>query len=207
MDRAETEFTRLLVAARAGDAAARARMLESVVPRLQAYVRLNAGGLVLSREWSLDVAQSVCGDALSALDAFAGTSEGEFRAWLFKIALNKVRARYRYLTAERRDARKDRPIGAGTSDSDDRQLATVYGEFASTDRPESAVESMDRIEAAMQHLNEEQRDVVTMATLLGLTGPEIAQQLGKTEAAVRKVLSRARAKLAVVIALDVGEGP
>jgi RNA polymerase sigma-70 factor (ECF subfamily) len=156
--------------------------------------------LVLSREWSLDVAQSICVDAIGALDGFKGTSEPQFRSWLFSIALNKIRMRHRFLTAERRDARRE--LGPeGGSDGPD-QLAALYGTISTPSRNLSAMETIDQLEAAMEQLSEEQRLTLTMATVLGLSHREIAEQLGKAEPAVRKTLSRARARLSLLVAMD-----
>ena len=195
-----TDFPGLLRAAQNGDRAARERVLAAVLPRLQAYVRLNATGLVLSREWSLDVAQSICVDALGALKSFEGTSEPQFRSWMFQIALNKIRMRHRFLTAERRDARRDLCLESNSDDTD--QLAKLYGTISTPSRNLSAKETVGQLEAAMEQLSEEQRLTLTMATVLGLTHREIAEQLGKAEPAVRKTLSRARARLSLLVAMD-----
>ena len=201
----EPEFPELLDAARRGEAEARARILDAAVTRLQAYVRLNASGLVLSREWSLDVAQSVCADALGALDGFEGRTEEQFRGWLFRIALNKIRMRHRHWTAGRRDARRERrvPDPAG---SHCHELARSYATACTASRDLSARETIGRFEAALEQLPEEQRQVLTMATLLGLPHRDIAAELGKQEPAVRKTLSRARARLVLLLAMD-GDEP
>ncbi len=204
MDPAPADFPDLIQAARHGDAAAQERLLADALPGLQAYVRLNADGLVLTREWSLDIAQSVCANALSALDGFSGGSESEFRAWLYKIALNKIRTRHRYLTAKRRDARRDQAFATSTRYGDAQCLATVYGKIATPSVNLSTKEAMSHLEAAMDQLSEEQRLVLTMATVLELSHREIAEQLGKQETAVRKTLSRARARLALMMAIDGG---
>jgi len=195
----ETNFPELIDAARHGDAEARARVLAAFVPRLQAYMRLNANGLVLSREWSLDLAQSVCADALGSMEGFGGDTEEQFRAWLYRIALNKIRMRYRHLTAARRDARRE--LGEGVArDADD--LARSYGTVCTPSHNLSAKETVDRIEAAMEQLPEEQRQVLTMASLLEMSHREIAAELGKQEPAVRKTLSRARARLVLLLAME-----
>ena len=200
MDDTPTDFPGLIHAAQQGDSAARDRVLSAALPRLQAYVRLNASGLVLSREWSLDVAQSVCADAMGGLEGFAGKSEGQFRSWLYTIALNKIRMRHRYLTAERRDVRRDRAIETGASDAE--RLAPDYQTVSTPSRNLSAKEAMSQLETAMEQLTEDQRLTLTMATVLKLSHREIAEQLGKEEPAVRKTLSRARARLALLMAID-----
>ncbi|HMQ23672.1 MAG TPA: sigma-70 family RNA polymerase sigma factor, partial [Planctomycetota bacterium] len=83
-------------------------------------------------------------------------------------------------------------------------LATVYGKIATPSVNLSTKEAMSHLEAAMDQLSEEQRLVLTMATVLELSHREIAEQLGKQETAVRKTLSRARARLALMMAIDGG---
>ena len=69
-------------------------------------------------------------------------------------------------------------------------------------RDARAKESLKRLEAAMARLTDEQRLVLTMATVLELSHREIAAELGKQETAVRKTLSRARARLALLMAIE-----
>jgi len=73
---------------------------------------------------------------------------------------------------------------------------------ASTQGMSSAREELARIEEAVQELSEDQRRVLTLANVVGLSHKEIAEQLGKQEPAVRKLLSRARARLLLLLTLD-----
>jgi RNA polymerase sigma factor (sigma-70 family) len=57
-------------------------------------------------------------------------------------------------------------------------------------------EEIEHVERAFDRLEEEQREVITLAHVAGLTRAEIAERLGKSEGAVRTMLSRALADLA-----------
>ncbi len=69
----------------------------------------------------------------------------------------------------------------------------------------SAREEFAIVEAAFDELSDDQRDIVMMSRLLGLSHTEIAQRTGKTEVAVRKSLSRGLARLAAVLAGETGD--
>jgi RNA polymerase sigma-70 factor (ECF subfamily) len=64
-------------------------------------------------------------------------------------------------------------------------------------------EELERVERAFDTLRDEQREVISLAHVVGMSRAEIAAQLGKSEGAVRTMLSRALAELAE--RLDDGE--
>ena len=72
--------------------------------------------------------------------------------------------------------------------------------FSTPSRRAMAVEEIERIESAFERLSADQREVITLAHLVGLSRKEIAEQMGKTEVAVRVLLHRALAKVADVLA-------
>jgi RNA polymerase sigma-70 factor (ECF subfamily) len=57
-----------------------------------------------------------------------------------------------------------------------------------------------RMLAALDTLPEEQREALRLRYLIGLPSKEIAQKLGKTDGAVRVMLSRSLAKLQQLLA-------
>jgi len=60
-----------------------------------------------------------------------------------------------------------------------------------------------RLEAAIDQLPDEQKEVLTLAHLAGLSRAEIGAHMGKTEEAVRALLHRAKARLSIL--MGVGE--
>lgn len=189
-----------VAAARGGDHDARERVVAAVLPELRACVRLNTGRLIRDHESESDIVQSVCRELIEDLHQFAGNAEGQFKRWLFSLALNKIRMRHRFLTAQRRDVRRE--VAPERSSTGDDPVLHSYASFCTPSQHVMAHEEIARIESAVDQLSDEQRQVLTLACIVGLSHQEIAAELGKAETAVRKTLSRARAQLGLLLALE-----
>ncbi len=180
-------------AAIAGDAPAFDSLFARNLPHLHAFLRLKAGGVVTERESISDLAQSVCREVLSDLDSFEYRGEREFRNFLLLQATRKILKRYRYHHREKRDVARE--VSQATTDEDARRLIDCYATILTPSRHAAAREEVDRVEAAMHQLPDEQRDAVAMSRIMGLSYAEIAAQLGKSESAARGLVARGLAKL------------
>jgi len=160
---------------------------------LRAFVRLRMGAEVRGRESASDLVQSVCREVLEKLDAFEYRGEAAFKAWLFTLGLSKVRDRFRRHTAGRRDVRRETPGG---------DYSRVYADLVTPSRHMILREDTGRIEAAFDRLTEEQREVITLARIAGLPHRQIAQRLGKSEEACRKLLQRGLVALSWELSAD-----
>lgn len=103
--------------------------------------------------------------------------ESDFRAWLFTVARNRLIDEVRY--------RDRRPT--------DKALDLTQ-EIAAAD-PDTATASSTQLKQAqileiLSHLTSEQRDVLFLRILAGLTIEETAQVLGKTGGSVKRLQSR-----------------
>lgn len=182
-------------AAAAGERGALEKLLEHHLPALRAYVRLRAGKAVRQHESSSDLVQSVCREVLEHASRFRHPSESAFRRWLFTTALRKILDKRNFHEADKRDAR--RALAGG--DTAQQALMEAYGNIATPSQGAVVHEELERIEAAMDELSEEQREVVTLAHIVGLSRAEIGQQIGKSEGSVRMILHRALSRLAVLL--------
>jgi RNA polymerase sigma-70 factor (ECF subfamily) len=63
-------------------------------------------------------------------------------------------------------------------------------------RHAAAREELARLEAALRALDEDKREVILLSRIVGLTHAGIAAEMGRSELATRKLLSRALAELA-----------
>lgn len=176
-----------------GDRPAIEALLLRFLPRLRAFVRLRIDGALRQRESCSDIVQSACREVLEHAGTYRYQGEEQFRAWLFKAALNKILERRRFLLAQRRDARRD----AGGGDLD---LADLQMELQSPSQMAIAGELAGEMEAAFDRLPEDYREVITLTRIVQLSHAEAAQQMGRSEGAVRMLLSRAL--LAYVAAMD-----
>lgn len=183
----------LMARARAGDRQAREDLLVKHLPSLQAYVRLKAGALVRAKESLTDVAQSVCKEALADLDQVEVRSEGEFRQLLFRMALHKIINKRRYYEAGKRDVHRE-----ANQPRDDAQesLLASYATIATPSQHLSRREAMEELEKAFDELPEDYREAITLYRLCGLDYPQIAEQMNRSEGAVRNLVYRGLARLA-----------
>lgn len=167
------------------------------LPALRAFVRLRMGLELRNREESCDIVQSVAREVLQHEDRFAHGGEDGFRTWLFTTAHRKVVNRLEHWRAEKRNAHREQPIELPDG---------LSGLTASPSQHASAREELTSVEAAFDQLTAEQREVVTMSRLLDMSHAEIATRLERSEVAVRKILSRALAKLAATMAASDSSG-
>jgi len=177
--------------AQQGNRSAVAAVLEDVLPDVRAYVRVNIGTKIRARESASDPVQSIGREVLEDL----GDQPRAFRKWLFSLALNKIRGRNVVMKSQRRDV--DRKVAQRTGFD---ELMTCYSRISTPSRIAQAREGVERVEVAMAKLPDEYREVITKKCILQMSHEEIAEEMDRPEATVRRLLSRARAKLSLLIA-------
>ena len=183
------ELEGLLERASRHDETAVATLLAQHLPALRAFVRLKAGPSLLAKESCSDLAQSVCRDVLENAERFRFGGEAEFRKWLFTTAMRKIADRAEHWRAAKRNPALERD---GLDEEELVGLAHLYTPSAHS----AAREELRRVEDAFTELAPEKQEVILMARLMGLSHAQIAGELGKSEGAVRTMLSRALAELA-----------
>lgn len=174
--------------ARRGDGAALERLVASYLPQLHAFVRVRLGGRVRARESSMDIVQSACRELLTDPSRHEFRGEERFRGWLFTTALNKLREKYRFHGRDRRSPEHEQEL-----DADDLLPAA---HFLTPSVDAIGRETALALDAAMQALSEEHREVITMARIVQLPHAAIAELMGRSEEAVRQLLVRALRRLA-----------
>lgn len=184
-----------------GDRRAVEDLLERYLPDLRAFVRLRAGVALRQRESTSDLVQSTCREILTHRDRFQFPSETAFRRWLLTTAQRKIADRADHHAAEKRANAREERI-ARESGADDERLQASYHRFSTPSHRAQMTDEIASIEKAFDVLTEEQREIVTLAHIAGLSRREIADQMGKSENAVRIILHRALARLAEVVKGD-----
>ena len=164
-------FDDVLAAARANAPWAFRRLFDDMAGAVAGYLRTQGAqdpdGLV----------NEVFLGAFSGLDRFEGREE-QFRSWVFTIA-------HRRLTDDRR-RRGRRPALAEGADVD--ETAQLGG-----DVEEEALRrlSTERVRALADALAPDQRDVVLLRMVGGLTVEQVAEAVGKSPTAVKALQRRA----------------
>lgn len=192
------DSARLAEQAALGNEVALRTLLELHLGDLRAFVRLRAGPELRRREASSDLVQSVCREVLEHGDRFQHPNESAFRRWLFTTALRKIADRADHWHAQKRDVAREEALPSRDK-TGDAALLRCYSSFASPSQVAMAHEEIERVENAFEHLTEEQREVITLAHVVGLSRAEIAAHMQKSEGAVRVLLHRSLARLTEVL--------
>ena len=204
MKQSLTNKTQHLVAlAKGGDESALNQLCKVYGPRVRWMIRLRMGKELRSKLESMDLVQDTLINALSGLEDFTYKSEGDFVRWLSKISENELRRNLKRLRADKRDIRKEVRL--------DNNDPTTVSAFVRTHEPIDAAtpsvimsrkEDLDKLEKAMDELKPEYREAIIITKIEGLSYKEISKRLGKSNDAVRKLVSRAIIALTNVFESD-----
>ena len=188
-------------AARQGQPEAFDSLFARNLPKLVAFIRARAGGVVAAKESVHDLAQSVCREALADLDKFDYRGEEAFRHWLFVRATRKICNRHRFHHRAKRDVSREAQDFAPSEDEAS-QIIDCYATLGSPSRIVGAREELERIEKALADLPDAQREAVALSRVAGLSYEEIAEQLDRSESSVRGLVMRGLARLAALLEED-----
>lgn len=175
------QFPRILTAACAGGEWAWRELYDAIAPQLTRYLR--ARGVPEPD----DVVGETFVKVVRYIDGFEG-DEAAFRTWVFTIGRN--------LVVDDLRKRTRRPVDVVT---DDRLAAS--GPRGDTEDDAMHDLGVAHVEEILEHLSVDQRDVLLLRILGGLTIPEIAQVVGKNEGAVKMLQARGLAAIRAKISL------
>ena len=181
------ESTTLLLAARAGSAGALDQLYQRVAGRLLAVIRLRMGRELRSRMESRDILQATLVRSFERLDQFAGGDGATLMAWLARIAENEIRDQVDFQHRRRRDIAVSIPL----DDAHEAIETRVRSAFSQVAISEEAA----RLEAALETLDADHREIIVLRKLEELSFKEIAGRVGRTEDACRMLLARAMVAL------------
>lgn len=166
-------FASVLAAAGAGEPWAFDALVRSVDRQLVGFCR--ARGAVDPEGTANEVLVRMC----QGVDDFRG-NEAQFRAWVFTIARNRLVDERRH-HGRRVDERPEAP---------DELPEVVGGEGIFDD-----LDQHERVSALLAGLTDEQREVVVLRIVVGLSVEETATVVGRRPGAVRALQHRALAQL------------
>jgi RNA polymerase sigma-70 factor, ECF subfamily len=186
----------LLALARSGDGAALGQLLERYRSYLSLLARVQIGRRMQGKLDVADVIQETYLEAHRGIGQFRGTTEAQYLAWLRQILVgilaNQVR---RYFGTKRRDVRLERELQDGLDRSSvflgSHLIAAQSSPSSQASRREQAVLLAD----AMEELPRDYREVIILRQLEGLSFPQVAQRMGRTEDSVKNLWARALVRL------------
>ncbi|WP_391540462.1 RNA polymerase sigma factor [Rubripirellula lacrimiformis] len=177
------------------DPDALARYIESHRSSLTGFVRSITSDRLLGTIELDDLLQEICTTAISSLGT-APLDQYEPMQWLQQLARRRVVDAHRFhFGAQRRDTGRQQSLHAAAGDEG---MGLEHLLAASMTSPSAAFSQdvrLNRMQQAIAELGEEQRTVIRLRYVDGLPTKQIAQQLGKTDVAIRVLLSRSMRQL------------
>lgn len=168
-------------------------LIERHLAVLRYYVRLRAGPLLRSKEPVSDIVQSALREIVEEGSRFVYTGDAAFRRWIHRIATNKIIAKNRYHLAARRNAAREESLASRVWD------VAQQGDSSPDHSPSKHavhVEDLERLQAAFDDLDEEDRQILSMRRIFDIPTAAIAEEVGLAESTVRWRLATIMAKLA-----------
>jgi RNA polymerase sigma-70 factor (ECF subfamily) len=180
----EREFIERL---KTGEAAA----FDLLVTRYSADIYALLYRLTENAEEAADLTQETFLHALKAIKNFRG--EADLKTWLFRIAVNESRNRFRWWTRRRRETTVSLDASQGDGET---PLSETFSSNSAT--PEENVLRRERektLRQALQGLPEIFRQAVVLCDIEGFSYEEIAQTLGINIGTVKSRIARGREEL------------
>lgn len=180
----DTDFVDRL---RAGDADA----FDNLVTRYSSDVYALAFRLTSDAEEAGDVTQETFLAALKAIGSFRG--DADLKTWLFRIAINQSRNRFRWWKRRNRD--KTVSLDATIADSETTLSEMIAGTGESPEENALRRERQHRLCEALKHLPENYREAVVLCDVEGFSYEEIADALALNIGTVKSRIARGREEL------------
>lgn len=169
----ESEIAEILDKARRGEHEAMTTLCARFHPKIMRYMRYRVGE---------QAAEDLTGDVFLRVIRSIARQNGSFTAWLYKIAANVVNDHIRDL--------KTHPAIAMDENTQPQTEAVASGNSPA----QSAGRKLD-LESALGLLTDDQRQLVTLKFVQGLSNEEVAEVLDRTPGAVRVLQFRALSAL------------
>ena len=168
------EGSQMLLSARAGDRAAYDALIAHLEPRLRAFVRSRIHADACLRLDMDEIVQDTFVRAYESLQHFRGDDVPSFARWLMGIARIAV-------------IKAASPPGAralGLGDDIPQGGASPSGVLRREER-------FERLQATLDRLSGDYREVLYLARIEGLSMQAVAQRMGRSPEAVKKLFGRA----------------
>ncbi len=179
--------------------------LEGYREYLRLLVRLQLGTFLRAKLDASDIVQQVMLHAHENRSQFRGVTESEWLGWLRAILANTLAATARRFDTQSREATRERSLEAELDLSSARLENLLAADQTSPSERVVRVEEVLRLAGALAQLPDDQRRVVELHHLRGLTVAEVAGQMDRTRPAVVGLLFRGLKRLRELLR-DQGDG-
>jgi RNA polymerase sigma-70 factor (ECF subfamily) len=169
-------------------------LLEGRRQHLLAYIERRLGAALRKKVEPLDIYQEA---AIAALNAWPTLDLGDRDpfGWLCQVAEQRIVDAHRRFAARKRASDREVSANAMPADASRELIDLIAGSLTSASQAVARNERQAQLEGAIARLPQESRDVLRWRYVDGLPTKEIADKIGKTDGAVRVMLTRTLHKL------------
>lgn len=202
----EADQAQLVEKLRAGDTDALARYLTLRQRDLLVFVERQLGPGLRRKLEPDDILQETSIEALRSLGKFDLGDRDPF-SWLCQIAERKIIDAHRhFFEAQKRAAGREAALGTPGGDSEHAALVDLLvASMTTASQAFSRNLKEVKLLEALARLPEDQREVLRLRYIEGLPSKEIAERIGKSDGAVRVMLTRSLGKLQDLMGPDAAE--
>lgn len=193
------EDSTILQKVRDGNADAMAELIEKYRPQLLGYINKNLSDALKRKVEAEDVLQEVSMHAVRAVGEV--DIDADCFGWLCQVAQRRIiDAHRRHFAAQKRSAEREVPLQGGSEGGGRGVIDLLVATMTTPSEAFSRNIKMNRMHQAIAQLPEETQTALRMRYVEGLPTKEIAEKLGKTDGAIRVLLSRSVVKLQEMLA-------
>ena len=157
---------------------------------LRLLTRLQLNPRLRSKLDESDVIQQTILEAHRCRNQFRGISEADRLSWLRQILANVLARFGRYFSAGMRDAKKEQSLEAALDLSSSRLAAVLVADQTSPSGRVTRDEELALMARALNQLAEDQRRVIELHHLQGLSVSDVAELMKRSRPAVAGLLFR-----------------
>ena len=179
---------------RDGNADALAQYVERQRAPLMSIIRRKMSGGLLSKVEPEDIFQEVCASAMQSLKDVNFADRDPF-VWLCHLIDRRIVDAHRKFSAKKRAAQEEVRILGGNAEQGEGIIGMLVASVTSPSSAFSRQQEEARLWTAIRSLPEDQQQALTLRYVQNLGSKEIAEQLGKSDGAVRVMLTRATKRL------------
>jgi len=182
-----------------GDVEALAAYVQSVRLQLLAFIDRRLGSGLGRKIEPEDILQEVSSEAVRSLPQ-TNLNEGSVFSWLCQIAEHRIIDAHRhFFAAQKRDAGREVPLHAPASKEGGGIVNLLVASMTTPSQAFSRNVRELRLRVALEELPADQREVLRLRYVENLPTKQIAQQLDKTDGALRVMISRCLKRLESIL--------
>jgi RNA polymerase sigma-70 factor (ECF subfamily) len=188
---------------RAHDPVALAEFLEQHRRPLLVFIERQLGAGLRRKLEAEDIAQEVCAEAVKSL-AHVEFGDRDPFSWLCQITERKIiDSHRRFFAAQKRNAGREISLSPARDDTQQGgMLNLLVASMTTASQAFSRNAKQARMQEAILQLPEDQREALRLRYVENLPSKDIAERLGKSDAAVRVMLTRALKKVQQILGID-----